>query len=63
MRRWRAGSAFGFTGWLGLAVIVFWAAAAIFSRRCCRRRRVGGAKCSRHGAAHWFGTDYLGATC
>ena len=50
MRRWRARLAhFGVTGWLGLAVIAFWAAAAVFGPALLsqQRRRWAAATCSR----------------
>ncbi len=49
-RRWRDRLAhFGVTGWLGLAVIAFWAAAAIFgpAHAVAARRRSAAARCSR----------------
>lgn len=53
---------FGVTGWLGLAVIAFWAAAAIFGPALLSQKGdVGGAEVfAPVSAAHWFGTDYLG---
>ena len=50
------------TGWLGLAVIAFWAAAAIFGPALLSQRGdVGGGEVfAPMSAAHWFGTDYLG---
>ena len=63
MRRWRTRLAhFGITGWLGLAVIAFWAAAAIFGPALLSQSGdAGGADVfAPISAAHWFGTDYLG---
>jgi peptide/nickel transport system permease protein len=63
LRRWRARLAhFGPTGWLGLAVIVFWAGAAIFGPALLSQRgdAGGGEVFAPISAAHWFGTDYLG---
>jgi len=63
LRRWRDRLAhFGPTGWLGLAVIVFWGAAAIFGPALMSQRGdVGGGEVfAPMSAAHWFGTDYLG---
>jgi peptide/nickel transport system permease protein len=61
--RWRGRLAhFGPTGWLGLAVIVFWAGAAIFGPALLSQRgdAGGGAVFAPMSAAHWLGTDYLG---
>ncbi|HEV8210397.1 MAG TPA: ABC transporter permease [Vicinamibacterales bacterium] len=61
--RWRGRLAhFGPTGWLGLAVIVFWAGAAIFGPALLSQRgdAGGGAVFAPASAAHWLGTDYLG---
>jgi peptide/nickel transport system permease protein len=63
LRRWRDRLAhFGPTGWLGLAVIAFWAAAAIFGPALMSQRgdAGGGDVFAPMSAAHWFGTDYLG---
>jgi peptide/nickel transport system permease protein len=63
LRRWRDRLAhFGVTGWLGLGVIAFWAAAAIFGPALLSQKGdVGGAEVfAPVSAAHWFGTDYLG---
>jgi len=63
MRRWRARLAhFGVTGWIGLAVIAFWAAAAIFGPALLSQRGDlgGGEVFAPMSTAHWFGTDYLG---
>jgi peptide/nickel transport system permease protein len=63
MRRWRARLAhFGVTGWLGLAVIAFWAAAAVFGPAMLSQAGdIGGGEIfAPMSAAHWFGTDYLG---
>ena len=63
MRRWLARLAhFGVTGWLGLAVIAFWAAAAAFGPALLSQRgNLGGGEVfAPMSAAHWFGTDYLG---
>ena len=53
---------FGVTGWLGLAVIAFWAGAAIFGPALLSQRgdAGGGEVFAPISAAHWFGTDYLG---
>lgn len=63
LRRWRTRLAhFGATGWLGLAVIAFWAGAAIFGPALLSQRgdAGGGEVFAPISAAHWFGTDYLG---
>jgi peptide/nickel transport system permease protein len=63
LRRWRDRLAqFGVTGWLGLAVIAFWAAAAIFGPAMLSQAGdIGGGEVfAPMGAAHWLGTDYLG---
>jgi peptide/nickel transport system permease protein len=63
MRRRRARLAhFGVTGWLGLAVIAFWAAAAVFGPAMLSQAGdIGGGEIfAPMSAAHWFGTDYLG---
>ena len=62
-RRWRDRLAhFGVTGWLGLAVIAFWAAAAVFGPALLSHSGAagGGEVFAPMSAAHWFGTDYLG---
>jgi peptide/nickel transport system permease protein len=53
---------FGPSGWLGLAVIAFWALAAIFGPALLSRTGAagGGAVFAPISAAHWLGTDYLG---
>jgi peptide/nickel transport system permease protein len=63
LHRWRARLAqFGVTGWLGLAVIGFWASAAIFGPALLSHSGdVGGGEVfAPMSATHWFGTDYLG---
>ena len=63
MRRWGTRLAhFGITGWLGLAVIAFWAAAAAFGPALLSQRGDlgGGEVFAPMSAAHWLGTDYLG---
>jgi peptide/nickel transport system permease protein len=63
LRRLRARLAhFGMTGWLGLAVIAFWAAAAAFGPALLSQRGDlgGGEVFAPMSTAHWFGTDYLG---
>lgn len=62
-RRWgRRLAHFGPTGWLGLAVIAFWAGAAAFGPALLSHRgdAGGGEIFAPMSAAHWFGTDYLG---
>lgn len=63
LRRWRDRLAhFGLTGWLGLAIVLFWAGAAIFGPSLLSRSGAagGGAVFAPASATHWFGTDYLG---
>ena len=63
LRRWRERlSHFGVTGWLGLAVTGFWAAAAIFGPAMLSQAGDlgGGEVFAPASAAHWLGTDYLG---
>ncbi|MFL6664854.1 MAG: ABC transporter permease [Rhizobacter sp.] len=63
MRRWYAWfSHFGMTGWLGLAVIAFWAAASAFGPALLSQSGAvgGGEVFAPMSAAHWLGTDYLG---
>ena len=63
MRRWHAWFAhFGMTGWLGLAVIAFWAAASAFGPALLSQSGAvgGGEVFAPASAAHWLGTDYLG---
>jgi peptide/nickel transport system permease protein len=53
---------FGPSGWLGLAVIAFWAGAAILGPALLSQGGdVGGGEVfAPISATHWFGTDYLG---
>ena len=63
LRRWRERlSHFGVTGWLGLTVAGFWAAAAIFGPAMLSQAGdIGGGEVfAPASAAHWLGTDYLG---
>ncbi|MCU0922599.1 MAG: ABC transporter permease [Burkholderiaceae bacterium] len=63
LRRWRTRLAhFGPTGWLGLAVVAFWAGAALFGPALLSQSgdAGGGEVFAPISAAHWFGTDYLG---
>jgi len=60
---WRTRLAhFGPTGWLGLAVVAFWAAAAILGPVLLSRSGAagGGEVFAPISATHWLGTDYLG---
>jgi len=62
-RAWRTRLAhFGVTGWMGLAVVAFWALAAAFGPALLSRSGAagGGAVFAPASAAHWLGTDYLG---
>lgn len=61
-RRFRRLAHFGLTGWTGLAVVLFWAAAAIFGPSLLSQTGAadGGEVFARISAAHWLGTDYLG---
>lgn len=62
-RRWRDRLAhFGVTGWLGLAVLAFWAMAAIFGPGMLSQRGdIGGGEVfAPMSGSNWFGTDYLG---
>ena len=51
------------SGWIGLAIVAFWALAAIFGPALLSRTGAagGGAVFAPISAAHWLGTDYLGA--
>jgi peptide/nickel transport system permease protein len=53
---------FGASGWIGLAIVAFWALAAIFGPALLSRSGAagGGAVFAPISAAHWLGTDYLG---
>ena len=53
---------FGITGWIGLAIVAFWALAALFGPALLSRTGAagGGAVFAPISAAHWLGTDYLG---
>jgi len=55
-------SHFGVSGWIGLAIVAFWALAAIFGPALLSRTGAagGGAVFGPMSAAHWLGTDYLG---
>jgi peptide/nickel transport system permease protein len=55
-------SHFGASGWIGLAIVVFWAFAAIFGPALLSQTGAagGGAVFAPMSAAHWLGTDYLG---
>jgi peptide/nickel transport system permease protein len=60
---WRTRLAyFGITGWIGLAIVAFWALAALFGPALLSRTGAagGGAVFAPISAAHWLGTDYLG---
>jgi peptide/nickel transport system permease protein len=60
---WRARFVqFGPSGWLGLAVVLFWALAAIVGPSLLSRTGAagGGAVFAPISPAHWLGTDYLG---
>jgi peptide/nickel transport system permease protein len=53
---------FGVSGWIGLAVVAFWALAALVGPALLSRTGAagGGAVFAPISAAHWLGTDYLG---
>ena len=53
---------FNASGWIGLAIVAFWALAAIFGPSLLSRTGAagGGAVFAPVSAAHWLGTDYLG---
>jgi peptide/nickel transport system permease protein len=53
---------FGLSGWIGVAVLLFWALAAIFGPSLLSRTGAagGGTVFAPMSAAHWLGTDYLG---
>src|SRR6476619_7101237 len=53
---------FGASGWVGLAIVAFWALAAMFGPALLSRSGAagGGAVFAPISAAHWLGTDYLG---
>jgi peptide/nickel transport system permease protein len=55
-------SHFGPTGWLGVAMVAFWALAALFGPALLSRSGAtgGGAVFAPISATHWLGTDYLG---
>lgn len=54
---------FGFSGWLGLALLAFWVLAAVVGPGLLPRALAGagsGTVFGPIGATHWLGTDYLG---
>jgi peptide/nickel transport system permease protein len=60
---WRALLArFGPSGWLGLAIVLFWSLAAVFGPALLSRTGAagGGEVFAPISAANWLGTDYLG---
>jgi peptide/nickel transport system permease protein len=60
---WRTRFAeFGPSGWLGLALVLFWALAALFGPALLSRTGAagGGDVFAPISPAHWLGTDYLG---
>ena len=52
----------GAAGWIGIAVVVFWALAALLGQALLSRTGAqgGGGVFAPISAAHWLGTDYLG---
>lgn len=61
LRGWISG--FGWTGIVGLLVLMFWILAAIFGPTMLSRELASGGSgkvFAPMGAAHWLGTDYLG---
>jgi len=59
--RWLGG--FGWSGLIGLAILLFWIAAALFGSSMLTRTLVPDSNVQIFGAishAHWLGTDYLG---
>lgn len=61
-RRFRLLAHFGVTGWIGLAIVCFWAGAAIFGPSLLSQTGAadGGEVFAHISAVHWLGTDYLG---
>jgi peptide/nickel transport system permease protein len=55
-------SGFGASGWIGLAIVAFWALAALIGPALLSHTGAagGGAVFAPISAAHWLGTDYLG---
>jgi peptide/nickel transport system permease protein len=55
-------ASFGPSGWIGLAIVAFWALAAAFGPALLSRPGAAGgaAVFAPINAAHWLGTDYLG---
>jgi peptide/nickel transport system permease protein len=53
---------FGLTGWIGLVIVLFWAAAAFFGPSLLSQTGAadGGEVFAPISATHWLGTDYLG---
>ena len=53
---------FRISGWIGLAIVAFWALAALFGPALLSRTGAAGgdAVFAPISAAHWLGTDYLG---
>lgn len=63
LRRWCQRLAhFGFTGWLGLSIVSFWAMAVILGPYFLSRTGAAyaGEVFAPVSATHWLGTDYLG---